>query len=107
MRNMNENTLFKVTHVRRIESRLVECRIEMTTKAWNEAKKDLGYLFGIEISNYIYREYGVKAYNPMVDGIRDKSKKGIKYLSLTYEDTEWKPIDNVIKVDFENKRKVA
>ena len=100
---------FKIVSVQRIASDLVNVRVRMDAKEWTKArnKGQLGQLYGIDISNAAYRQYGVKAHTPTVSD-KDRAQGGIKWLELTYRDTEWTSVpDNVIQVDFINKRRVA
>jgi hypothetical protein len=60
--------------------------IQMDAKLWHEVKKNrqLGYLYGVTISNEVYRSNkDIKAYNPSVDD-RKRANNGIKYITLTY-----------------------
>ena len=67
----------------------VRVYVSMDVKDWNKARKQsLGQLYGIDISNEVYREHGVAASNPTVDD-RRKARNGIKYLTLTYNDSAW------------------
>lgn len=102
-------TVFKITAVMRIDKETVQVNVRIDAKAWTKAKRDnaLGALYGIDISNQAYRDYGVKASNPTVSD-KDNASGGIKYLILYYADATWKPApDNVIHVDFINKKRVA
>jgi hypothetical protein len=61
-------------------------RVSMPVKVWAAFKKSrqLGQLYGIDISNSIYAmDRTVYAYNPTVDDRRN-AKHGIKTISLTY-----------------------
>jgi hypothetical protein len=60
----------------------------MPVKEWT--KSDKGFLYGIDISNQVYRSLGVKASHPTVDSSK-RASKGIKTLVLYYEDSEWSP----------------
>lgn len=97
--------MFQVKNIVRVNADTVKVTVTMSIKEFNKAKKDsLGQLFGIDISNHVYREYGVKAYNPTVDGIKTRAKNGIKTLQLYYRDDSWVYVDNVIRVDFSARR---
>lgn len=101
--------MFKIISVSRYSADLVKVYIRMDAKEWHKLKKNsqLGSLYGIDISNAVYREYGVKAHCPTVSD-RDNARGGIKRLTLYYNDSQWTNApDNVIQVDFINKRKVA
>lgn len=77
----------------------------MDAKIWRKADK--GALYGIDVSNEVFRQYGVKAYNPSVSD-RDRASGGLKWIDLYYIDETWsEPPNNVIEVDFINKRRAA
>ena len=85
---------FKIESVSRHSSELVEVKVTMSAASWGIAKatNGLGSLYDVDISNEAYRNYGVKAHNPIVsDTVR--AKNGIKLLTLTYADSTW--IDSV------------
>lgn len=92
---------FKVYNVSRIDSETVRVKVRMDSKAWLKAKHTgtLGQLYGIDISNAVSKQYGVIAYRPSVSD-QDNARGGIKWLELTYQDSQWAPIDNVIPVNF-------
>ncbi|CAM6004839.1 unnamed protein product [Sphagnum balticum] len=100
--------MFNIQSIYRLDSDLVTVKVTMDAKAWLEckAKGQLGSLYGVDISNAVYRLSGVKASCPIVSD-RDRAKNGIKVLELTYADSEWVEIDNVIQVDFVNRKRVA
>lgn len=101
--------MFKIASVYRHNEELITVKVTLSAKEWFKAKNQgqLGQLYGVDISNAVYREYGVKAIYPIV-GDRDRAKNGIKLIKLTYHDKEWQePIDNVIRVDFQSRRRVA
>lgn len=62
-----------------------QVRVIMQAKTWLRAKRkgQLGMLYGVDISNFLYREHGVAAYNPTVSD-RARSSNGIKTLTLNY-----------------------
>lgn len=100
---------FKIVSIERVSQGQVKVRVRMDAKAWLKARRAgaLGQLYGVDISNAAYRQCGVKAYNPTVSD-RERAQGGIKWLELYYHDESWAPApDNVIRVDFINKRKVA
>ena len=96
---------FEIVRVNRVSSELVQVLVRMDAKAWAKyrAQSDLGHLYGVAISNAVYRDFGVKAYCPMV-GDKANARKGIKSIELTYQDSTWAPIDNVIEVDFKSRK---
>lgn len=59
--------------------------VTMPAKYWLGMKKlgRLGMLYGVDISNAVHREHGIRAYNPTVED-RKRSVKGIKTVTLTY-----------------------
>ena len=93
--------MFQINNVRRIDAETVLVTVTMDAKAWTKARsKGLGMLYGIDISNAVYREYGIKAYNPTVAD-RDRAKAGIKTIQLYYADSVWIPKpNNVVRVQF-------
>lgn len=99
---------FKIVSIARVDSSTVRVDVKMDAKDWNQAKiKDyLGHLYGTCISNEV-NSYGVKGIEPTVDHSA-RASKGVKFITLFYKDSEWTPApDNVIKVDFINKRRAA
>lgn len=60
---------------------------KMPIKEWQKIRKksQLGMLYGVDISNEVYRKSDrkIKAYNPVVED-RTKAKAGIKTIELTY-----------------------
>jgi hypothetical protein len=100
--------MFQVKNIVRVDSETVKVTVTMDAKEFNKAKKQgLGQLFGIDISNHVFREYGIKAYNPSVDGIKSRAVQGVKTLQLYYKDDAWVYNDNVVRVDFAAKRVAA
>lgn len=64
----------------------VEAVVHMPAKYWLDCKKkkQLGVLYGVDISNFIHRFHrAVPAWNPTVNDTL-RSKKGIKTVLLTY-----------------------
>lgn len=67
----------------------VECivKVEMPADEWKITQRmgHLGALYGVDISNEVYRISNrlVPAHNPMVDDSK-RAKNGIKYITLTY-----------------------
>jgi len=101
--------MFKIESVYRLDSELVECKVTIDAKEWAKVRNagQLGMLYGVDISNAIYKLAGVKASNPTVDDSA-KARNGIKLIALTYVDREWTDApDNVIRVDFTARRRVA
>lgn len=101
--------MFKIEMIYRHDADLVTVKVTMPAKEWLacKAKGQLGALYGVDISNQVYREFGVQASNPIVaDDMR--AKGGIKVLELSYADSTWiEPVNNVIRVDFISRRRVA
>lgn len=94
--------MFKVINIVRLNVELVQVKVQICSKEWNgiKAKGQLGQLYGVDISNLLYQDYGVQAYCPSV-GDRDRAKNGLKTIDLTYQDKVWIPApDNVVHVDF-------
>ncbi|CAK9249691.1 unnamed protein product [Sphagnum jensenii] len=100
--------MFTIQSIYRLDSDLVTVKVTMNAKAWLDYrnKGQLGSLYGVDISNQVYRLSGVKASCPIVDD-HAKSKNGVKVLELTYADAEWVEIDNVIRVDFAKRCRAA
>ena len=101
--------MFEITKVRRISIDTVEVLVTMEAKLWGKYKRSgwLGSLYGIDISNAVYKLEGIKAICPSV-GDRDRAINGYKTISLCYYDTAWIPaINNVINVDFKKRERVA
>lgn len=92
---------FKIVDVSRIDKEIVRVKVRMDSKAWLKAKHTgaLGQLYGIDISNAVSRQYGVMAYKPSVSD-SDNAQGGIKWLELFYKDSQWAIVDNVIPVNF-------
>lgn len=101
--------MFKIISVERINDSRVKVYVRIDAIEWAKLKKkgQLGSLYSTDISNSVYRAYGVNAQYPTVSD-RDNARGGIKWVTLYYNDTNWIPApDNVIQVDFINRRKVA
>ena len=66
-----------------------QARVAMPVKDWAKAKRlgQLGMLYGVDISNTLYREHNVQAYNPTVDD-RQRASQGVKIIRLVY----YKPV---------------
>jgi hypothetical protein len=99
----------EIRHVVRISNNRVSVRVAIPASQWHESKRkgDLGHLYGVDISNFIYHATGVHAYYPTVDD-RTRASGGVKVIELTYTDTDWvKAPNNVIQIDFINKRKAG
>ena len=100
--------MFRIFDIVRVSQDSVCVKVLIPAKEWNDIKTkgDLGFLYGVDISNTAFKEFGVKAHNPSVND-SERAKGGVKVIELFYSDSEWKPVDNVIHVDFINRRKVA
>jgi hypothetical protein len=99
---------FTIESIYRHNAELVTVKVTMDAKTWAHCKASglLGCLYGIDISNEVYRTSGVNALHPIVcDTLR--AKGGIKLIELSYADTKWVEVDNVIRVDFKTRRRVA
>ncbi len=98
----------QIVSVNRVSIDSVEVCVTIAMPIWVAARDNggLGQLYGIDLSNAIYHATGVKAYQPTVDD-HARAKNGIKIIKLTCLDSEWTPCDNVIRVDFINKKRVA
>lgn len=100
---------FRIKNVQRIASDMVQVTVTMENKTWakHRAKGNLGALYGVDISNHAYKEYGVKAYNPTVCD-RDNAAKGIKTIKLIYTDSDWSDVSaEIIHVDFSARKRIA
>ena len=97
---------FEIVSIYRSTSELVSVKVRMPAKDWNASRKALGHLYGVDISNHVYRSTGIKAYQPIVDD-KQRSKGGYKIIELTYIDSEWTECNNVVRVDFVARRKAA
>src|SRR5580698_8556167 len=62
--------------------------VKMPIKVWSAMKRrgQLGTLYGVDISNEVYRTHGVPAHNPSVDDSK-RATQGIKTIKLTYYNT--------------------
>ena len=90
--------MFKIISVLRLDSENVAVKVRCDAKEFNKikAKGDLGQLYGIDISNEVYRTRGVTACNPTVDS-HGRVRNGYKWVTLIYKDDTWdtyKPILN-------------
>lgn len=66
-------------------------KVTMPVAEWTKYRKsgNLGQLYGLEISNAVYRvNDAICASNPMVDD-RQRAKQGVKTLTLTYFDRDF------------------
>lgn len=94
--------MFNIIRIYRDSLSTVRIDVAIDAKAWRSAKAKghLGQLYGVDISNAVYRAFSVKAYQPTVSD-RQRAVKGVKTVSLWYQDATWidKP-SNVIRVDF-------
>lgn len=101
--------IFKIVRIERVDAETVRVDVRLDAKQWLATKQrgQLGALYGVDISNAAYRTHGVKASNPTVsDG--ERASGGIKYISMYYADATWTIApDNVIYVDFINKKRLA
>ena len=63
------------------------CILKIPASVWRKyrAEGNLGFLYGVDVSNYVYRtsNFKIKAYNPVVSD-RARAKNGIKTIELTY-----------------------
>lgn len=101
--------MFDIQKVRRINTDTVEVIVTMEAKLWTKYRNSgwLGSLYGIDISNAVYKLEGIKAYCPSV-GDSDRAKAAVKTISLCYADTAWIPApNNVVRVDFKKRERVA
>jgi hypothetical protein len=103
--------MFSIKSVYRNCPELVTVMVTIDSRAWNDFRKNghLGQLYGIDISNEVYRTYGVKAHNPTVnESIKVKTGTTTKIIELTYADSEWvEKMGELIHVDFVAKKRVA
>jgi hypothetical protein len=100
---------FKIVSIENVASTSFKVRVRMDAKEWLKIKKQngLGMLYGVDISNEVHSQTGIKAYNPSVSD-QDRAQGGIKWLTLYYTDATWTPApNNVVEVDFITRRKVA
>jgi hypothetical protein len=102
---------FKIVSIERVSDGQVKVRVRMDSKAWHAAKraKQLGSLYGVDISNMAYRMHGVKAHNPSVSD-KTRAMGGIKWIDLYYADETWQDAThaaNVTHVDFQLRRKIS
>lgn len=101
--------LFNIVRIMRVSLSTVRIDVTLDAKAWHKAKRlgHLGQLYGVDISNAVFRAFSVKAYQPTVDD-KAKARNGVKTVSLFYQDAAWvdKP-STVIRVDFSAKAKAA
>lgn len=101
---------FDIQSVERYSADTVRVVVTMIADVWKQYQKlgHLGQLYGVDVSNEVYRSYGVKAYNPTVAD-RDKASGGVKTITLYYADADWKPKQpgELIKVDFQSRKRIA
>lgn len=103
--------MYSINSVRRIDSQTVRVSIQCDAKAWSKLRDagDLGSLYGIDVSNEVYKTYGIKAYNPSVSH-NDRARRGVKSIDLFYTDSQWVDVSqltyapNVTHVDFQLKQ---
>ena len=96
---------FRIVSVERSYQDTVKVRVRLDAKLWAKIKKadQLGQLYGIDISNAVSREYGVKAYQPTVAD-KDKARGGLKWIDLWYNDATWRQApDNIVRPNFGTK----
>lgn len=100
--------MIELKQVSRVSSELVQIVVTVDAKLWQKHKKNgqLGSLYGVDISNLVYRATGVKAYYPSVSD-KTRAKNGLKVIFLTYVDPDWRPMSNLIPVDFVNRCRAA
>jgi hypothetical protein len=82
--------MFKITNVYRSNDDTVKVSVQVNSKYWTKLKNkgDLGSLYGVDISNEVFRTYGVQAYNPTVSANK-RCRMGFKWVHLYYTDTTW------------------
>ena len=82
--------MFKITNVYRIDDQRVKVSVQVDSKYWTKLKNkgDLGSLYGVDISNEVFRTYGVQAYNPTVSANK-RCRMGFKWIQLYYTDSTW------------------
>lgn len=104
--------MFSIKSVSKISSDTVRVTVTMYAKDWHKANRSLGSnglgcLYGIDISNAVHEQYGVKSSNPTVDDSL-RAVNGVKTLVLFYNDPAWVELaNNVIRVDFVARKRVA
>lgn len=102
--------MVKVLSVKRRDASTVMVRVSVPFEAWKHAAKtgNLGFLYGVDISNLVYRTHGVAAYNPTVDDTA-RPLSGVKFIDLYYQDAAWveRPLADVIRVDFKARRRIT
>jgi hypothetical protein len=101
--------MFKIVSVKKHWDNTVKVCVRMDAKEWHKIarKGDKGQLYGIDISNQVFRDYGVKAWNPAVND-RARARGGLKFIELFYTDPTWGATPpNVVRVDFQLKRRVS
>jgi hypothetical protein len=63
--------------------------VNVDAKQWNQYKRrkvdpiDKMHLV-VDLSNFLYRSYGVQARCPMVSGLKNRAHKGLKTIAFTY-----------------------
>jgi hypothetical protein len=63
---------------------LIELRLRMPLDAKHLKKHGLGGHV-VDVSNYIYRRFGVGVSNPSVSGLKDRASRGLKMVTFCYE----------------------
>lgn len=104
--------MFSIVTVSKISSDTVRVLLTIDAKVWHKARKGKGAygvecLYNVDLSDAVREQYGVDTHNPTVDDTR-RAVSGIKTLVLFYNDAAWLPApENVIRVDFMTRRRVA
>lgn len=94
--------MFTIISAVRLDSKSVQIKTTMNAMDWSvrKANRTLGALYATDISNAVYRSYGIRANVPTVSD-HDSAVDGVKTVTLTYDDCEWAmKLTNVIEVDF-------
>jgi hypothetical protein len=94
--------MFTINSVKRLDWQcgdLVQVTVSIPSKEWHQTKRRgaLGTLYGIDIGNAVWRQYGVKSHCPTVSD-RGRARGGVKVITLTYVDAAWLPAKVVPKL---------
>lgn len=97
---------FKIIKLERIDPETVQATIRLPATTWARSSR-LGSLENLyKVLSQDVARHGVKGpYDSASDS--DSPTHGMKFVRLFYFDEKWIPIDNLIHVDFINKKRIA
>lgn len=97
---------FKIVKIERIDAETVQATVRLADMTWARSSR-LGALDSLyKVISHDVARCGVKGpYDSASDGTN--AVNGMKFVRLFYFDKEWIQLDNVIRVDFINKKRIA